>query len=85
MPQSPTSSQTDSVRRHFTENCQIFTGYATITDGIYPSVYFQQELFFWCAFSVCETTGNIFFPTDLATECGITDEKDVDGHFSLVI
>jgi len=30
--------------------------------------------------------GNIFFlPTALATECGITDERDANGRFSLVI
>jgi hypothetical protein len=27
----------------------------------------------------------IFFCLDLATECGITDERDADGHFSSVI
>jgi len=41
---------------------------------------------FWHAFSVCKTIGNIFFlPTNLAMEYGITDERDVDKHFLLVI
>jgi hypothetical protein len=47
MPQSPTSSQTDGVRRHFTKSWKIFTRNATITDvftdGWSPLV-FNQEL-----------------------------------------
>jgi hypothetical protein len=46
MPLSPTDFQTDIVRRYFTESCKIFTAYATNTDGIIPSVYFQREFFF---------------------------------------
>ena len=64
MPQSSTSSQTDKVHRHFTEIWKIFTGYATITDGIFLSVYFQRE-FFLHAFSICKTISNIFFPDRL--------------------
>jgi len=32
MPHSPTSSQTETFRRYFTESCKNFTGNAIITD-----------------------------------------------------
>jgi hypothetical protein len=64
MPHSPTNLQRDTVRRYFTGCWKIFTGYATITDEINPSVYFQLEFFFLRTISVCKTSGNIFFVTD---------------------
>jgi hypothetical protein len=84
MPQSPTPSQTDKVRWHFTENFKIFTGYAIITDGIYPSVYFQRE-FFFCVHFLSVKPSIIFFPTNLATECGMTDERHAYRHLPSVI
>jgi hypothetical protein len=86
MPHSPINLQRDTVRRHFTGSWKIFTGYATITDGINPSVYFQRELFFLGAIFVCKTIGNFFLlPTDLATEFGITEEQYADRHFPSAI
>jgi len=54
----------------------------TITDGINPSAYFKRETFFWRAISICKTISKYFFifPTNIATNSGITDEKKVDGH-----
>jgi hypothetical protein len=63
MPQTPTSLQTETVCRYFTECIKIFTSYATITDKIFLLVYFQREFIFWRSFSVCKTIG-IFFFTD---------------------
>ena len=98
MPQSPMHLQTDKLCRYFTHSpttllrdivhwhligsWRIFTGYATITDGINPSVYFKREFFFWRTIFVCKTIGNcFFFPTDLAMELGITDERKADERF----
>jgi len=99
MPQSSTNLQTDIfcwyfthspiklpraiVRRHLTESWKIFTGYATITDGINPSIYFKREIFFFGAqFSSVKLLAIVFFlPTNVATELGITDERKVDGRF----
>ena len=43
MPLSPMSIPTDTVRRHFTKSCKIFTGNATntddSTDGYSPSAF----------------------------------------------
>ena len=47
MPQSPMTLQTDTVRRHFTKTCKIFTGNATITDDFtdrYSLLAFHREL-----------------------------------------
>jgi hypothetical protein len=41
---------TDTVHRYFTESWKIFTLYATITDEIFSSVYFQREIFFGAHF-----------------------------------
>jgi hypothetical protein len=40
------------------------------------------NLFFWRALSVCKTFGKwfFFFPTDIPTEWGITDEGKADGR-----
>jgi hypothetical protein len=45
------------------------------------------NLFFWCANSVCKTIGKWFFvfPTDIATEGGITDEGKADERNSSVM
>jgi hypothetical protein len=54
----------------------------TITDGINSSVYFKREtFFFWRAISVSKTIDKCFFifPTDIATDCGITNERKADG------
>jgi hypothetical protein len=64
MPHLPTNLHRETVRRHLTGSWKIFTGYATITDGINPLVYFKQEYFFWRAISVCKTICNCFFFTD---------------------
>jgi hypothetical protein len=70
MPLSPTDFQTDIVRRYFIESCKIFTAYATNTDGIIPSVYFQREFFFGSHFLyVNPLVFEIFLPTELATKC----------------
>jgi hypothetical protein len=63
MPHSPTTLQTERVRRHFTESWKIFTGYATITDRINPSVYFQRGFFFDAHFPSVKPSA-IFFFTD---------------------
>ena len=85
MPQSPMVSLADTVRRHFTKSCNIFTGYATITDGINSSVYFEWEFFFCAQFLFVKPSVIFLLLTDFATECGITDERYVDGHFLSVI
>ena len=44
---------------------------------------FQAKNFFWRAISVCKTIGKCFFfifPTDIATNSGITDERKADGR-----
>jgi hypothetical protein len=47
------------------------------TDGIFPSAYFQWELFFLDAH--CPSVkSSVFFPTELATDGGITDERYTD-------
>jgi hypothetical protein len=78
MPQTPTSLQTETVCRYFTECIKIFTSYATITDKIFLLVYFQREFIFWRSFSVCKTIGIFFLPIELTIECGITDERYAD-------
>jgi len=47
---------------------------------------FQAGIFFfWRTIFVCKTIGNcFFFPTDLAMELGITDERKADERFSSV-
>jgi hypothetical protein len=84
MPQSPTVSLAGTVHRHFTKSCNIFTGYATISDGINLSVYFERE-FFFAQFPFVKPLVIFFLLADLAMECGITNERYVDGHFSSVI
>jgi len=51
------------------------------TDGMNPSVYFQQECFFFPVFYVCKTIGFyfIFLSTELVTEHGITNERYFNG------
>ena len=59
----------------------------TITDELNPSVYFKRETFFFLrAISIYKTIGKCFFifPTDIATEYGITDERKADGRIPLV-
>jgi hypothetical protein len=68
MPHSSTTLQTDIFRRHFTRSWKIFTRYATITDGINPSVYFQWELFFLCAHFSSVKPLTIFFFTDIVSD-----------------
>jgi hypothetical protein len=60
----------------------------TITDGINPSVYFKWETFFFGAqFPSVKPSANVFFifPTDIAMDCGITDERKADGCIPLVM
>jgi hypothetical protein len=67
----------------------------TFTDGMNPSVrmshyhrwdksvgIFQAGNFFLPAISVCKTIGKCFFifPTDIATDSGVTDERKADGR-----
>jgi predicted choloylglycine hydrolase len=56
--------------------------YLSVNHDKNPSVYFKRETFFWRANSVCKTIGKFFFvfPTDIAMECGITDEGKANGH-----
>jgi hypothetical protein len=49
------------IRRHLIGSWKIFAGYATITDGVNPSIYFKREFFFWRAIFVYKTIGNFFF------------------------
>jgi len=78
MPHSPTNLQRDTVRRHFTGCWKIFTGYATITDGINPSVYFQLDFFFCAQFPYVKPVVIFFLlPTDLAIECGTYYQRTV--------
>jgi hypothetical protein len=60
----------------------------TITDGINPSVYFKRETFFFGAqFPSVKPSANVFFifPTDIATDCGIIDERKADGRIPSVM
>jgi hypothetical protein len=55
----------------------------TIIDGINPSVYFKRETFFFgLQFPSVIPSANVFFifPTDIATDSGITDERKIDGR-----
>jgi hypothetical protein len=59
----------------------------TITDGLNPSVYFKRETFFFGAqFPFVNPSANVFFifPTDIATDSGITDEMKADGRIPSV-
>jgi hypothetical protein len=58
----------------------------TITDRINLSVYFKRETFFWRVISVCKTIDKCFFifPTDIATDSGITDERKANGRIPSV-
>jgi hypothetical protein len=86
MPQSLTVTPAAIVRRHFTKSCNIFIGYATITDGISLSVYFQQDCFFGAQFpSVKPSVIYFFLPTDLLTECSITNKWYAEGLFPSAI
>jgi hypothetical protein len=85
MPQSPMVSLADIVRRYFTESYNIFTGYATITDGINSSVYFKREFFFGAQFLFVKPSVIFLLLTNFMMECGITNERYADGHFSSVI
>jgi len=59
----------------------------TITDGINLSVYFKRGTFFWRAIFVNKTIGKCFFIflTDIATDCGITDERKAEGRIPSVM
>jgi hypothetical protein len=59
----------------------------TITDGINPSVYFKRESFFGVQFPSVKPSANVFFifPTDIATDYGITDERKADRLISSVM
>jgi hypothetical protein len=48
----------------------------------HPSVYFKGEFFFFRRANLfCKTIGKwFFFPTDMETEVGITDEGKADGR-----
>jgi hypothetical protein len=58
----------------------------TITDGLKSIDIFQAGNFFWHTISVCKTIGKCFFvfPTDIATEAGITNERKAGGRISSV-
>ena len=68
MPHSPTHLQRDIVRRHLTGSWKIFTGYATITDRINPSVYFKREYFFGAQFMSVKPSVIFFFTNRLSDE-----------------
>jgi len=60
----------------------------TITDGINPSVYIKRETFFFGAqFPSVKPSANVFFifPTDIATDYGITDERKADRYIPSVM
>jgi uncharacterized protein (DUF2344 family) len=59
----------------------------TITDGLKYVGIFQAGNFFWHTISVCKTIGKFFFifPTDIATNYGITDERKVDERIPSVM
>jgi hypothetical protein len=62
IPQSPMLSQTDNVCWHFTESWKIFTRKCHYhRRNIFVDICLAR-IFFWRAFSVCKTIGNIFFP-----------------------
>jgi hypothetical protein len=53
-----------------------------ITDGIYPSVMFPRETFFWRARirRCCRRLVVFLFATELATKMGFTDDYYTDGR-----
>jgi hypothetical protein len=58
----------------------------TITDGLKSVGIFQEGNFFFGAqFPFVKPSANFFFPTDIATKYGITDERKADGHFLSVM
>jgi hypothetical protein len=67
-----------------TESSKIFTAMPQ-SPTEYPSVKFSLE-FFLARFAVCNTVGVWFFyfPTELATECEITDDHYSDGRIPSV-
>jgi hypothetical protein len=74
------------VFQTFTDNCTDSINpsvFHNITDGINPSVYFKRELFFGVQFPSVKPSA-IFFvlPTDIATDDGITDERNANGRIS---
>ena len=59
-----------------------------ITDGIKSVSIFQAGNFFFCTqISSVKPSANVFFvfPTDIATECGIIDERKADECISSII
>jgi len=66
-----------SIRRYILESLKNITAYTTITGENIPTEYFRQHIssenfFFRRALSICKIIS--FFPTELATDGGITDE-----------
>jgi hypothetical protein len=59
----------------------------TITDGINPLVYFKRETFFCEQFPLVKPSANVFFifPTDIAMECGITNERKAERRIPSVM
>jgi hypothetical protein len=47
----------------------------------FVGIFQAGNFFFWCAISVCKTSGKCFFmfPTNIVIDGGITDERKADG------
>jgi len=95
VPATTTDEFTDgdlrSVFQTFTDN---FTdGFKpsvchTITDGLkFVGIFQAGNVFFGAQFPSVKPSANFFFifPTDIATEYGITDERKADGRFPSVM